>query len=307
MCKKEIDINAELQKEVKKFGSVPESSNLTKKAIGDVSGYKMAIRRAARDLTARTLTRKEDAQGDLVAALLDEKNGLLKAIIDFFNLEEPMEEEKFDEWHNTVCNDIILPEIRKIYTQKNGKEVYYGKAQKILNMTLKGCYCLSGADKKQAYFKHCHITLDSFTLAWYKANGGKEAKNEWSNIEENEYKAIQRDIRDNISPKFTMFGKITPFQKEFFIWPMEIMISTVKELNKTLGGIRADCYVEQYFENRNLSNELKMSKALLGMYVPETTDLNFIDWLNRKAESKQKIKNSAEYILTHYALFPEEP
>ena len=300
-----FNVNEELKKEVHKFGSIPEGSNLTILSM-DVKGYEMAIRRATRDLTPRTLTRREGIEGDLIDTLLDKETGLLNRISDYFAFETPMCQEKFDNWHNTVCNETILPSIRKFYTQKNGQEVHYGKAQKILNMTLKGCYCLCGADEKEQYFTHCHITLDSFTLEWYNKNGGKEAQNEWSNIGESEYIKIQADIRDNVSKNFTMFGNLTPFQKEFFIWPMEIMISTVKELNKTLGGIRNDVYVEQYFMSRKMSNELKMSKALLGMYVPNKNDSDFIDWLNKKAEGKQKNRDSAEYILTHYSLLAKE-
>ena len=70
---------------------------------------------------------------------------------------------------------------------------------------------MRGADEKEPYFTHCHITLDSFTLEWYNKNGGKEAQNEWSNIGESEYKKIHP--KDNFG--WTFYFCIVVIWKSF--------------------------------------------------------------------------------------------
>ena len=68
-----------------------------------------------------------------------------------------------DKWHKECC-DKILDCFNEYYD--NG--VAYGKAQKIVNMTMKGIYCLDGAENYEDWFKHCHMALDSIILEWFK-------------------------------------------------------------------------------------------------------------------------------------------
>ena len=137
-------------------------------SINDPGGRKESIRRAIKDLMARTLTRKEENKGnDFYAAI---ENVLLDKIDNWLNdSRTDFSEKAFDEWHNDACK-AVLEVLQKFYTNNDKQEtlVQYGKAQKIVNMTMKGLYCLKDADQKKDYFKHCHIPLDSFTLEWFK-------------------------------------------------------------------------------------------------------------------------------------------
>ncbi len=148
-----------------KFANMTSKQKLVGLTFDD-AGFKMAIARATRDLTTRTLKNISQNKNDI---LVDTLNGsgdsFLNRIKEYFN-GQPKDEEAFDIWHNENCVK-LLTEINRFYRNSDGTEVCYGKAQKILNMTLKGCYCLNGANEKEEYFKYCHVPLDSFTLEWF--------------------------------------------------------------------------------------------------------------------------------------------
>ena len=300
-------MNEVLKKEIEDFGSNSASHTLTDKTFSN-EGYKTAIIRATRDMTARTLRPKDKVTGKLIDLLLDGpgdvtiekyvgKKSFLKVISEYFE-SSVKDQTAFDTWHNNVCNDILLPAIRHFYTNgdKQNSEVCYGKAQKILNMTFKGCYCLQGAEERKEYFEHCHMALDSFILAWYKENKGN-IRTEWSKLSEKEYIAIKDYIR-TVEPDIDLFKDLTPFEKEFFIWRLEMMKVTVKEINKSYGGFVKDDYATEYLEAHGMLNELKMSKALLGMCDLKelAQDTDFIKSLEIIKDSDKK-RETADYLL----------
>lgn len=148
------------------FSVYDENNRKVILSINDQEGRREAIHRAIKDLMARTLKRKEENKGkDFNKAIED---ALLPNIYEWLNdSRKDFSEKAFDEWHAKTC-DKVLKVLQDYYTNNNETEVEYGKAQKIVNMTMKGLYCLKDADQKDRYFKHCHIPLDSFTLEWFK-------------------------------------------------------------------------------------------------------------------------------------------
>ena len=135
-------------------------------SIKDEEGRIEAINRAIKDLMARTLIRKEENKGNDFHAAIEDV--LLKKINNWLDdSRTDFSEEAFDAWHSAACKE-VLEVLQDYYTNNNGTEVEYGKSQKIVNMTMKGLYCLKDADQKNSYFEHCHIPLDSFTLEWFK-------------------------------------------------------------------------------------------------------------------------------------------
>lgn len=295
MDRKEINMNALLLNEIETFGDKPESQKLTDKGFTP-GGFEIAIRRATRDVAPRTLSRRSVAKGNLVDDLLYGEHSFLGEIEKYFS-NDPCNEEKYDKWHTDMCR-LVLGVIQRFYTQKNGTDVCYGKAQKIVNMTLKGCYCLNGARDKEEYFKHCHMALDSFTLTWYKRHGYK-CESEWSNLSYDEYSEIKTNIR-KIAPDIDVFEALTPLQIEFLIWPLEIMVATVKEINKCLGGLISADYAESYFEKHKLGFDFKMANIIIGKEVPDKLDADFINWLNQIPENQSNKKIAAEEILSRY-------
>ena len=142
------------------------------------------------------------------------------------------------------------------------------------------------------------MALDSFTLTWYKQHGYK-CGSEWSNLSYDEYSEIKTNIR-KIAPDIDVFEALTPLQIEFLIWPLEIMVATVKEINKCLGGLISADYAESYFEKHKLGFDLKMANIILGKEAPDKLDADFINWLNRIPENQSNKKIAAEEILSRY-------
>lgn len=157
--------NKSVKDEKIKFAKMTSDQKLVNLNFNE-EGFKIAIARATRDLTARTLrNRSKNNEISLVDTLNGEGDSFLKCIREYFE-EQPRNEADFDKWHNKICKK-LLKDINDFYCNPDGTDVCYGKAQKILNMTLKGCYCLNGAEQKEDHFKYCHIPLDSFILEWF--------------------------------------------------------------------------------------------------------------------------------------------
>jgi hypothetical protein len=287
-----------LEKEKRSFAELTSNLKLTGKTF-NTDGYDKAIRRAVWDLTARTLTPKASVTTKLANVLTDvsDANSFISKITEYFN-GQPMSQETFDDWHHARCCE-VLAKIQDHYTNSDGSDVHYGKAQKIVNITLKGCYCLDGANQREDYFKHCHMPLDSFTLAWYNRNNNRGSKIEtsWSNLEyDNEYIGIVTGIRNMRDP---IFADLTPLQKEFLIWPLEIMITTVKGVNDCFGGIIEGNHVDRYFDEYGLSHDLAMARIILGLDTPTDLDDDFVNWL-KSIPAKYKKSVSADFLLQKY-------
>lgn len=145
-------------------------------SIHDPEGKKEAIRRAIKDLMARTLTpkhkitKKTENEDETPEQFNQAIESVLLPKIDAWldRKRKDFSEKEFDEWHRGACEAVL--DVLNVYycNDEKGTPVQYGKAQKIINMTMKGLYCLDGAQNK--YFTHCHMALDSFILSWFFRN-----------------------------------------------------------------------------------------------------------------------------------------
>lgn len=219
---------------------------------------KESIRRAFRDLTVRTMTKKHNAAPislDILAERTFEGENNLLIRFESLIKETQHTKENFDIWHKDTC-DYVVDFLREYYDDKS---CTIGKAQKIVNMSFKNLYavCCSKNIEHKYYnqFQYCHVPLDSFILEWFYRNcSTKENKilksyiPSWSAIntygDENllkdkktyTYFYFQKVFRDNIKG-------CTPLQAEFIIWN-EIKLTLVAE----------DFY---FTYNENLSNAKK--------------------------------------------------
>ena len=214
------------------------------RSIDDAEGRKKAITRATRDLMARTLKRivpeTENFNNAVICALLPK-------IDEWFSLpQDSITQDTFDEWHHEACKE-ALSVLRAFYINQDGTPVAYGKAQKIVNMTMKGLYCLNEAKKKNIHFQYCHMALDSFILEWFCRqvmpwyNKGKKATERikktaivsWSVIPEGDgdapygYDMYVKHMRDYFDAEHPYDG-LYPLQAEFFIWS-EIQLAMAAE------------------------------------------------------------------------------
>lgn len=213
-------------------------SFLENKKINEAA-IKKCIERATVDITVRTLKAKHSKGAGVLKEIAQKlaDQGLRAYIIDW--LEQKFSDYKdYDDWHKKACEK-ALQVIQEYYTNKDGSPVCYGKAQKVVNMTMKTVYCLvcNDNDAFQKYnhlFECCHIPLDTFTLNWY--NTHLKTNTPWSNLQEAEYYTISGNI-DTMFKKKTveeLYRNYTPLQAEFFIWEEEQLKVLANELEKGL-------------------------------------------------------------------------
>ena len=156
----------------------------------------------------------------------------------------------FDAWHEAQCNKLI-----EIWNTKKAGFGTVGKAQKVLNMAFKYLSCIT-CDYDQV-LPHCHMTLDSYTLAWYKDvvrpwaklkhREDVESLIEWSKINSyRDYLLIQNNIREFLKQGATYSVAINgtnttpialssvPIEAEFVVWEGQIIkekyTSLIKEM-----------------------------------------------------------------------------
>lgn len=103
------------------------------------------------------------------------KVGFVKRFKTYFdNNKDYSTEESFDAWHHYTCQEFM--KVLSLYY----KDAAYGKAQKIVNMTFKHLYCMKIQNEflSEDCFRYCHLTLDSFTLEWFR----REVVQRWYNV-----------------------------------------------------------------------------------------------------------------------------
>ncbi len=180
-----------------------------------------ALEASFKDFNFRTLTKKQSFQlkdeptmtACLIKALNKEQTVTVDhkewsgtftgRLIDYFK-NEPIEEERaFDEWHSITCTFFL----QSIQNEKIYEKIHFGKAQKIVNMIFKHLYCVSwGKEDKEdfeAYFKHCHLTLDSFTLEWFRRDVAKKWYNSKTSLKTEKAKSIKTPQEGRPFPKWS--------------------------------------------------------------------------------------------------------
>ena len=202
------------------------------------AGVEKAVKKAVGDLTERTLKKKKgvknypEKEDDKVKKLADK--GFIQYIEKYFNSEKPNDAEEFDKWHRDACK-MVESAFEKYYDNWA-----YGKAQKIVNMTLKYVYCLDWAKDYREYFEYCHIPLDSFTLEWIQRNvfpivkdkiRGKNpikgSVDSWSNLkylkrrtkeDRYTYQDFVAWVREYFQNGQCEYQGLYPLEAEFYLW-----------------------------------------------------------------------------------------
>ena len=221
----------------------------------DEDGIKHSIWRALRDYTARTDGIKEGESSASAARMLDAIPEFIKQMISYFKMEKPYDKAGYDRWHHEMC-ELFISEITK---SKIRSEVKYGKAQKIVNMSMKTIYCLEGAKKKAeiGYFKFCHMPLDSITLNWFRYyvardwfNIGRKQVNQikistdggplpkWSSIT-----FVEADTFENYCNKINQYNQKTPYDYMFIVTMMREYFNIKDNPYNDLTPFEAEFYI----------------------------------------------------------------
>lgn len=164
----------------------------------DKIGIEHSVWRALRDYTARTEGKKDGESSASADKMIKAIPEFIKELNIYFERDIPYAlQNEYDEWHHQMC-DLFIYEITK---SKIRSEVKYGKAQKIVNMSMKTVYCLNGADKKakEGYFKFCHMPLDSITLNWFR----NYVAEDWFNVEKKRDQRIKISLEGGPLPKWS--------------------------------------------------------------------------------------------------------
>lgn len=130
----------------------------------------------------------------------------------------PLDKESFDSWHYDTCESIISS-----FEPLINNKMTYGKAQKLLNITLKHTLCFNDASDKNEWFKWCHIPIDSYVIEWYQNNVENIKITEWTKMNYEEYIKIQNKIREYLSSENNTTlkdnnGYFTALESDFYIW-----------------------------------------------------------------------------------------
>lgn len=183
----------------------------------------------------------------------------------------------FDNWHYKMCL-----EVQTYYKKQISVELQYGKAQKIINMTFKYCFCLKNAEKYINKFQFCHMPLDSYTLdGWFKQdvlswkNKNLENKSDkllktkipaWSNLTDVTYGEIQNIIREYLQKARHIYkdekrASLTSFQTEFYVWAEQRWLRSIKDLDKQ--DILKDNFPHYSHENIYNKTTIKLFRKII--------------------------------------------
>lgn len=135
-----------------------------------------------------------------------------------------MNQVAFDDWHRKTCEAYC-----KHMNQQFAFSMTYGRAQKVLNMIFKYLYCTAQYKTKvDQITPFLHMTLDGYTLRWYKEvvvkyindhlpKGVKKLKagvvSDWSKMDQGAYIDIQYRIKNYLQSasdyQYTINASIT--------------------------------------------------------------------------------------------------
>lgn len=153
--------------------------------------FRAAAHRAYRDFN-RTLRLKKtltDAQSE---DLCDQAIEILRRAFHSLHASTVKDQDSYDRWHRKSANEII-----GLYNAVH-ITMYYGQAQKWINMTAKYVY-LIGLNDFDDIFRFLHVPIDNYVLdlGFSFFDIGKPNK-AWSQWTESEYYHYQRLLRSSI-------------------------------------------------------------------------------------------------------------
>lgn len=156
-------------------------------------------------------------------------------------------QEEYDAWHKETCIS-LASELESICSK--GVIVKPGKAQKLINMSMKHIFCFDNAEEVSlnGAFQFCHMPIDKYVLSWYyrEVHGlgflnDDDVRLNWGKHDYEDYIKIQQSIRSFLSDKTrnqdyldNNGNTLTPFEAEFYIWNEEKLIRAAHFFTKEL-------------------------------------------------------------------------
>ena len=203
----------------------------------------LAVNKAYDDMTPRTISglglsesklSKKEKKNEEYSNLKKKKKELLDALrmsLAKKIIDEVFKKSKFDDnIHQDLCeffqnefSDVITElntdicninqQIKKI-ERIDGSKNTYGKAQKIVNMTMKYLYFFDDAIVYNgSVFTNCHMAIDEYIMKYMDCIGIERTCKHWSNFNKGTYKEYQTSIRVHCNNNNEI-----PFIAEFTYW-----------------------------------------------------------------------------------------
>lgn len=228
------------------FGSFWADDNCRELYVTNINDVILAVKKAYIDMTPRTIdglglsenkiskdTKKLQKYKDLVSKksklINNLKLNLAKNIV-----EKVFKKNKFDDkTHEELCDDFIndfksirddlnkeISEIKKVDTgiekiDKDDNKITYGKAQKIVNMSMKYLYFFDDANNYvSTVFNKCHMAIDEYIMKFFDSKGYKRKVDRWSNFDKKTYNDYRTKV---VNDCCSGDGKL-PFFAEFDYW-----------------------------------------------------------------------------------------
>lgn len=214
----------------------------------------LAVRKAYIDMQVRTigglgLKFLDDLNDDEKAKLKDEIGALLERKTESIKqVKEWLAEEiskifkgerEFN--HTKLCTEFlnifikaieeINNSVRAFNVARNADEnshtidtsnIHFGKAQKIVNMTLKYLMLFDNAQEHEDIFRKSHMPIDSYIIDYFNKVDNLGIKKSWSNFEKEDYISLQEYIKTYCKTEVVTAGGIKligyPLYDEFTIW-----------------------------------------------------------------------------------------
>lgn len=211
------------------------------KKVEDVLDF--AVQKSYQDLQLRTIP----GHGNVPNLKNHICEDVKESFESYFMKKAPETKEKFIEKHEELC-DVFMKSMNHKLSEFGVKNVNYGKAQKIVNMTFKYLYCSDNPDFGKEYFKFCQLPLDQYSLEWVRRIS-KELKLEKGHIDKDSWGKIQYD--QDIDRKQYSYKKYRDCLYEYVemkklewslleldivIWPMIKKIISVENFIKSFDG-----------------------------------------------------------------------
>lgn len=171
------------------------------------------------------------------AKATENKTGAENSNIDFSEKLVKISNHFLDDYKSAmeILNNSILKVPNSTTYRIDVENIKYGKAQKVVNMTCKYLMLFSDASDYKKVFQQCEMPLDSKILEYYneiivkslnesRNNEIQKCTTAWSNLEYEEYKDIQKNIKEfcerNKNNDLNLTGY--PLIDEFTIWKNQI-------------------------------------------------------------------------------------
>ncbi len=217
------------------------------------------------------------------------------------------DKQDFDKWHKETC-EMFLNSFNNEVLNGRYKPIAFGKAQKIVNMTLKYLSTCDNSSDYEQHFKNAHIALDSNILDWYYKNVRKNVNvadhKIWSNLSYEEYMEIQNDFRNY----FAIRNKI-PFAEEWSIFgkaSIKVTIYSREEIENIISNDKFPenaaviSFYDPLIENIGKNyTYVDYSKVCENVFYSETDDLD-LDYLKEKGYTYEtyfsEVDKLAEFI-----------